>query len=201
MDITTQSMPLESLPREILSYCFSLLSPEYSYWDLWRIGLVNKLFLKHIIDVKDQFQKEMRIIDPNEFKSSVVEILRTNSHFEDLASKLKAYLRRYNFPKMTDQSRNECKRCKAPVTALLQTERTYEEEKRTGRWTREFLSYCPAKRMLIISNYVRVTRFTRDEYEHNVWKKEHRLLSVEDAIVELIKKRISILQINTQINA
>jgi hypothetical protein len=47
---------------------------------------------------------------------------------------------------------------------------------------------------------VRVTRFTRDEYEHNVWKKEHRLLSVEDAIVELIKKRISILQINTQIS-
>jgi hypothetical protein len=94
------------------------------------IGIISIIFREFLANLFN-----ISVIDPNEFKSSVVEILRTNSHFEDLVSKLKAYLRRYNFPKMTDQSRNECKRCKAPVTALLQSKSSiiYKETTRRRR--------------------------------------------------------------------
>ena len=54
-----ESTSLEVLPREILSYCFSLLSPDYSYWDLWRIALVNKIFFEQTNYIKDQFPKKI----------------------------------------------------------------------------------------------------------------------------------------------
>ncbi len=54
------TISLEALPRELLSYCFSMLSSDYFYGDLWRIGLVSKVCLEQINDVKNRFPQKMR---------------------------------------------------------------------------------------------------------------------------------------------
>ena len=55
-----ENILLQILPREILACCFSKFAEDYYYGDLWRIGLVSKLFYEQTIAAKDQFQKYVR---------------------------------------------------------------------------------------------------------------------------------------------
>jgi hypothetical protein len=57
MEENAPILTIQALPTEILDCCLQLLSDEYIFWDLWRVGLVNKSFLARINGVQRYFAR------------------------------------------------------------------------------------------------------------------------------------------------